>query len=310
MEKEIDGYLLDVGYSPTELTALSQSRFDFFLYEKATNTPKYFSDVWVRIEKDGALLFAGDLGKPKFGRTGMSYNFPEAGTYDIFTRFNNGTSTIVEGSFEIDVLPGEKNLANFDMLFGFWWLFALGFACGIVPLLVINYQKIFNYFGSFLSIVNLGQSGTLIATNPIFKNSSMRFWLNVVINLATALVFAILGYYVTGLVIDYLNKDESAPPAIETTTSGTKIVLTANGFEPAELSVKKGTTVTFSTTAGRPFWPASNLHPSHEIYSEFDPKKPLKPDETWQFTFNKIGDWNMHDHIRSYYTGTIHVLEN
>jgi plastocyanin len=87
------------------------------------------------------------------------------------------------------------------------------------------------------------------------------------------------------------------------------VTLTPSGYEPSDFSIKKGTTVTFKNTTGKPHWPASNLHPTHEIYSEFDPQRPLAPDEAWSFTFNKVGTWNFHDHIRSYYSGKIYVTE-
>lgn len=89
----------------------------------------------------------------------------------------------------------------------------------------------------------------------------------------------------------------------------THIVLQEKGFEPREVTIKKGGTVTFSTTRNKPYWPASNTHPSHTIYSEFDPLRPLQPSETWQFTFDRLGEWAYHDHLRSYYVGTIHVVE-
>lgn len=87
------------------------------------------------------------------------------------------------------------------------------------------------------------------------------------------------------------------------------IVLTADGFVPKEPTIAVGTVVTFSNTTGREYWPASDLHPSHAIYADFDPRRPLQPDETWTFTFDKVGSWGLHDHIRSYYTGLIHVVE-
>lgn len=85
------------------------------------------------------------------------------------------------------------------------------------------------------------------------------------------------------------------------------IVLTDNGFEPPHLRIKEGTTVVFSTTRAYAFWPASNLHPSHELYSAFDPKQPINPGVTWSFVFDKAGTWDFHDHVRSYFTGTIYV---
>jgi plastocyanin len=91
------------------------------------------------------------------------------------------------------------------------------------------------------------------------------------------------------------------------TESQVSVVLTESGFDPAELQISQGTTVVFTTTAHRHFWPASNLHPSHEIYSAFDPKRPLAPEEEWGFVFNEAGEWGFHDHIRSYYQGVIYV---
>ncbi len=107
--------------------------------------------------------------------------------------------------------------------------------------------------------------------------------------------------------LDQLNNQGATPvPVAQDTLS---IVLTPDGFVPKEPTIQLGTTVTFSNTTGREYWPASDLHPSHAIYSAFDPARPLQPDEMWAFTFEKVGSWGLHDHIRSYYTGLIHVVE-
>lgn len=87
------------------------------------------------------------------------------------------------------------------------------------------------------------------------------------------------------------------------------ITQTKEGFLPSQLTIQKGDTVTFKNTAGKMFWPASNLHPTHSIYSEFDPKRSIKSNETWSFTFNKTGDWKFHDHLDPYYIGEIRVLD-
>ena len=88
-----------------------------------------------------------------------------------------------------------------------------------------------------------------------------------------------------------------------------RVVLTDEGYEPRYLRIDQGTVVTFSTTRESQHWPASNLHPTHEIYSEFDPKRPLSSTEAWSFRFEEIGEWGVHDHVRSYYTGIIYVGE-
>lgn len=88
-----------------------------------------------------------------------------------------------------------------------------------------------------------------------------------------------------------------------------EISLTDAGFKPQDITIDRGTTVTFSTTRSAQFWPASNPHPTHEVDPHFDPKHPLQPDDTWSFMFEKAGTWGYHDHVRSYYTGTIYVAE-
>ncbi len=86
-----------------------------------------------------------------------------------------------------------------------------------------------------------------------------------------------------------------------------QIVLSEKGFTPKEITIRQGDTVRFKTTRGKPFWPASNLHPSHLLYSEFDPKEPVEPDSSWSFRFDKKGVWGFHDHLFPYYRGKITV---
>lgn len=87
------------------------------------------------------------------------------------------------------------------------------------------------------------------------------------------------------------------------------VTLTKDGFVPSELSIRVGETVAFRSTNGDLFWPASNLHPSHGIYPEFDPLGPVQPDNVWSFTFDKPGEWKYHDHLAPYFTGVITVTE-
>lgn len=84
------------------------------------------------------------------------------------------------------------------------------------------------------------------------------------------------------------------------------IVLTDEGFRPAQVRITPGTKVIFSTTRSGDFWPASNAHPAHSIYPEFDPKLPIEPSDTWTFV-PKAGVWGYHDHVRSYFTGILYV---
>jgi plastocyanin len=85
------------------------------------------------------------------------------------------------------------------------------------------------------------------------------------------------------------------------------VTLTEEGFSPRELTINKGDTVKFTTSRNVQYWPASNLHPTHEIYPEFDPQEPIESNKSWSFTFNKAGVWKYHDHLGPLYTGIIVV---
>ena len=87
------------------------------------------------------------------------------------------------------------------------------------------------------------------------------------------------------------------------------VELREEGFYPQELTIQKGQTVGFITKKNKEFWPASNIHPSHTIYSEFDSGEPVEPQESWSFQFDKVGTWKYHKHLASYYTGTIIVFD-
>ncbi|MEK7135105.1 MAG: hypothetical protein AAB780_00160, partial [Patescibacteria group bacterium] len=54
------------------------------------------------------------------------------------------------------------------------------------------------------------------------------------------------------------------------------IRMTANGFEPKELTVTKGDEVLFINNDDTNRWPASNFHPSHTLYPEFDSMEGVK----------------------------------
>ena len=97
-------------------------------------------------------------------------------------------------------------------------------------------------------------------------------------------------------------------PTIQSGTEHT-VELGDIGFYPQSITIKKGDTVTFTTKRKSHFWPASNLHPSHTIYPEFDPQEPVDPKDSWSFKFKKTGTWRYHDHLSPYFTGTVTVEE-
>jgi hypothetical protein len=89
---------------------------------------------------------------------------------------------------------------------------------------------------------------------------------------------------------------------------GREITLTSEGFEPRKLVIQEGESVTFKTDIGESFWPASDSHPTHSIYPDFDPRMPVVATSSWSFMFKRAGTWEFHDHLYPRYSGKIIVL--
>lgn len=85
------------------------------------------------------------------------------------------------------------------------------------------------------------------------------------------------------------------------------VTRTDKGFSPKNVTLKKNDTILFKTNQGKMFWPASDNHPVHTIYSEFDSKRPIPAGQSWSFTFKKEGTWGFHDHLNPYSEGKITV---
>ncbi len=92
--------------------------------------------------------------------------------------------------------------------------------------------------------------------------------------------------------------------------NGPQIVLvtyTDSGFAPNTITIKKGDTVKFLNQSSRKMWVASDPHPTHTNYPEFDEKTAVANGGSYQFTFTKIGSWGYHNHFSSRDIGRIIV---
>ena len=90
------------------------------------------------------------------------------------------------------------------------------------------------------------------------------------------------------------------------------VTYTQAGFEPNEITINNGDTVTFVNNSDTPLWVASDPHPEHTDYPEFDVARSKggqmpKVGENFSFTFNKMGTWTYHNHTASSDTGNVGV---
>ena len=299
IEEVVDGYLIDIGYSPATIVANNQTRLDFLLFVEETNEEIEYDDVWLRIEDEERLLFAGAVSRSEYGATGVSFSFPEAKNYNIFVRYNDEEGGIVEHEVTLPVNPEEK-VWHEEMLPV--WLVMIGLAVAVTLGVAVTLFFILRRQSSTILVSAKAKSIDYQSIINRMKNFLQPI---LIIMITAGLTFFVATWYIG------LDDRESSVKIESPQVAGdvVEVVLTESGYEPREITIPVGTTVRFSTTVNRPFWPASNLHPSHEIYSEFDPREPIPSDGSWSFTFNRVGVWNMHDHIRSYFTGSITVTE-
>lgn len=88
------------------------------------------------------------------------------------------------------------------------------------------------------------------------------------------------------------------------------IVMTSQGFSPSSLTIAVGTTVQFvNKDPDAPHWPASGVHPTHQICPGFDSLRPIEPEGSYRFTFTEAKTCPMHDHLNPSLRGTVVVTE-
>ena len=103
---------------------------------------------------------------------------------------------------------------------------------------------------------------------------------------------------------------EDSTPVLEAIDSDAlTITYTADdGFLPKRLDIEPSDQVSFVNASDRPFWPASNIHPTHAILPPFDANRPIPQGESWDFTFHSRGYWRFHDHLAPQQGGLVVVL--
>lgn len=108
-----------------------------------------------------------------------------------------------------------------------------------------------------------------------------------------------------------------ASPVSETSGTGlsvgqdvaerTIISMTDTGFSPETVTVAAGGTVTFVNNGQALHWPASDVHPTHELLPDFDAGRGIATGDEYAFTFTQVGKWGFHDHLNPQFTGSVVV---
>lgn len=108
-----------------------------------------------------------------------------------------------------------------------------------------------------------------------------------------------------------VEEEEQDQPPVNEEPANVVVKYSDGGFSPAEVTVKQGETVNFINNTEIPLWVASDNHPTHTIYPEFDAARVIggtpAPGDDFSFTFSLVGTWTYHNHSAPSHVGTIIV---
>lgn len=115
------------------------------------------------------------------------------------------------------------------------------------------------------------------------------------------LVVVVIGILVSGGKKEIVTPASSTETIVTTTNANITPVATVtydtNGFTPSKVTVKVGDIVRFVNKTTREMEVASNPHPTHTDYPAFDQGKgAYDKQNTFNFTFTKVGIWGYHNH--------------
>lgn len=113
---------------------------------------------------------------------------------------------------------------------------------------------------------------------------------------------------------------EPANDTLNMTQTGEEhtVYYTSDGFQPEEITIEQGDTVTWINNASNTMWVGSDQHPSHTEYDgtslyrhcsngESDTFDQCSSGDRYSFTFRKTGSWGYHNHESPFDTGTVIV---
>lgn len=88
-----------------------------------------------------------------------------------------------------------------------------------------------------------------------------------------------------------------------------EVAMTADGFSPVSLTVPSGTTVLFVNKDTVGHWPASGVHPTHQVCPGLDALRIVQPGESYSFKFVDAKTCPIHDHLNPSIKGSITVTQ-
>lgn len=151
------------------------------------------------------------------------------------------------------------------------------------------------------------------------SNQSKVIWAIVIVIAVVALVYWLTAQPTSAP----QNQQAQQTQTPQNQTTNATVTYTDSGFSPSSITIKVGGAVTWVNNASDAMWVASNIHPTHTLYSgttlsqhcpdatnsAFDSCKSIASSSSWSFKFDKTGTWKYHNHLDPGETGNVTVTQ-
>jgi plastocyanin len=108
---------------------------------------------------------------------------------------------------------------------------------------------------------------------------------------------------------DTAGNEETDQPVAAKPTDLAIIEMRESGFTPNTLTIRKGEAVLFVNNGSVPMWPASGVHPTHQLCPGFDALGGVPSGGSYTHTFSEAKVCPFHDHLNPSLRGRITVTE-
>lgn len=134
------------------------------------------------------------------------------------------------------------------------------------------------------SNLNQNQGVPVVTPQPTQRRRRMARWLTL-----AAVVLLVGGGSVFWLVRDSNEVVEAAPAAT--------VEITADGFSPQTIKVKKGQSIMWVNKDTKPHQVASDPYPTNDALPELNSDEPLAEGESYSATLENAGTFTYHDNL-------------
>ncbi len=150
-----------------------------------------------------------------------------------------------------------------------------------------------------------------------YKRQSPLMWVAIyaIVGLLVYGAIYYFAFYKKGNSMSYTPKTENITPEasnsannMETVTDSATVLLSAEGFDPKTLTIKKGTKVTWINQSGVTATVNSGPHPQHTDYSPLNLNE-FEDGGSLSLTFDTPGTYKYHNHLNSKQFGIVTVVE-